>query len=215
MQIDPILDDPKNSFLIVTPGESTDVVIAVPHHAPLGITKLQCNRESDENAGFLGYYLSRLLNCYSVIACNYFLDANKYTDTDYYKKIADLKPKMLVEIHGHGNKNAHFDIEISSGREDRNFWSKEMEIRLQAILSNVPSLRGYNLSGDFEKIYFRATDSKTINTNKWVAFHIELPKLIRQSKSQYILFCELLAETIKSLLEDFDKISESHLQNTV
>ncbi len=212
MEIETVLNDTKNSFLIFTSGETTDVVIAVPHHAPLGVTELPCKEhpEADENAGFLGYYLSRLLNCHSIIACNYFLDPNKDKESDYCKKILSLKPKILVEIHGHSGRSAKFDIEISSGNLERDFWSKEMAERLRTILSDSHPLQNYSLSGDFNKIFFKATNSFTITTNEWVAFHIELPKTIRESKNEYELFCKSLAETIKGLLVDSEKILKSN-----
>ena len=208
MQIETILEDSINSILIVTPGESKNIVIAVPHHAPIGASTLPCKEhpDADEGAGFLGYYLSRLLNCYSVIACNYFLDSNKHKESDYCKKIISLKPEILVEIHGHGVRNAKYDIEISSGGSDRNCWSQAMAQRLGTRLSDKPSLQGYSLSGDYDAIYFKASGSFTITTNKWIPFHIELPKPIRQDRDQSALFCEALAGTINDVLRDLDKI---------
>ncbi len=215
MFIESLLDDPNNSHLLFSSGISTDIVIGVPHHSPLGIAQLPCKEhpDADENAGFLGYYVSRLLNCPSIIACNYFIDPNKDKNSDYCKKILSIKPKILVEIHGHGGHSAKFDIEISSGSSEKDFWSKEMAERLQAGFSGTPLLQGYILSGDFTKIYFKAKNSFSITANEWVSFHIELPKSIRQSKSQYTPFCELLAETINGLLKDFDKILKSHSDN--
>ena len=153
MHIETILDDPATSMLIVSSGKIRDIVIGVPHHAPLGVTELPCEepRDADENAGFLGYYLARLLNCHSIISCNYFIDPNKHKDSDYFKRIQSWKPKILTEIHGHGGKSAKFHIEISSGSFERNFWSKELAKRLSKKLVGVSSLQGYTLSGDFVK----------------------------------------------------------------
>jgi hypothetical protein len=215
MFIESLLDDPNNSHLLFTSGESKKIVIGVPHHAPLGISKLPCkdHPDADENTGFLGYYVSRLINCPSIIACNYFLDPNKDKETDYCKKILSMKPKLLIEIHGHGGHKAKFDIEISSGSLENDLWSKELAERLRASLSGIPALQGYTLSGDFNEIYFQAKNSFSITTKEWIAFHIELPISIRQSKSQYIPFCELLAKTANGLLTDFDKILKSQLRN--
>ncbi len=214
MHIETILDDPATSILIATSGKVRDIVIGVPHHAPLGITELPCeeHRDADENAGLLGYYLARLLNCPSIIACNYFVDPNKYKDSDYFKRIQSWKPKVLTEIHGHGGKSAKFNIEISSGSLERNFWSKELAERLSKKLAGVSSLQNYTLSGDFEAIHFQATKSSSITEKEWVAFHIELPKEIRESKSRYLLFCELLAEALKEILSEFDKLKKSQFQ---
>ena len=213
MHVETLLDNTENSLLIVTSGEIKDVVIGVPHHAPLGVDKLPCEKHSasDENAGLLGYYIARLLNCPSVIACNYFIDPNKSNESDYFKRIQSWKPKILTEIHGHGGKLAKFDIEISSGSPERNFWSKELAKRLNDKFANVPLLQGYTISGDFNAIYFKAIKSLSITTIEWIAFHIELPKSIRESRSKYFLFCELLAETLKGILHDFEDLEKRFL----
>jgi hypothetical protein len=208
MQIETILDDPVTSLLISTPGKVKDIVIGVPHHAPLGVYELPCDEhpEADENTGFLGYYLSRLLDCPSVIACNYFLDSNKDIESDYIKRIQSLKPKILTEIHGHGGKSAKFDIEISSGKLENNYWSKEFADRLNERLVTSPILQNYKLSGDFNAIYFKATKSLSIVENQWIAFHIELPKSIRASRSRYTRLSELLAEVLREILSEFDEV---------
>ena len=208
--VEDILNDPDNSRLLLIPGSTSDVVIGVPHHAPLGVAELPCKEhpDADENAGFLGFYISRLLNCPCIIACNYFLDPNKDESTDYSKSIIILKPKILIEIHGHGGKLAKFGIEISSGSRNNNFWSRQMANRLQKRLSDVPVLQNYSLSGNFNDIHFKATRSFTITTDLWVAFHIELPKELRQDKSHYDPFCENLAETIAEILSNFDALKE-------
>jgi len=216
MQIETLLDDSENSLLIVTTGNVKDIVIGVPHHAPLGVNKLPCEEhpQADENAGLLGFYLARLLNCSSIIACNYFIDPNKSKESDYIKRIQSWKPKILTEIHGHGDDgSAKFNIEISSGSLERNFWSNELAQRLRKKLVNKRLLQGYTLSGDFDAIYFQATKSLSINTPEWVAFHIELPKSIRESRSKYFLFCEVLAETLKEILSAFDDIEKLQTKN--
>jgi len=202
MDINAILNNADHSVLVVTPGIHEDVVVAVPHHAPSGASKLPCKEhpEADENAGFLGYYISRLLNCRSVIACNYFIDPNKNKDTDYCRLLLSLKPKILLEIHGHGGRSANFDIEISSGSHKRNRWSMELANRLGAKLQTSPQLKNYTISGNFNDIYFKATRTFTITTDEWLAFHIELPNSIRKSQIEYKAFCESLSEIIKDML---------------
>ena len=215
MQIETLLDDPATCMLIATSGKVRDIVIGVPHHAPLGVAELPCeeHRDADENVGFLGYYVSRLLDCPSIIACNYFIDPNKHIDSDYFKRVQSWKPKILTEIHGHGGHSARFDIEISSGSVERNLWSKELAARLRKKLVGVPGLQDYTLSGDFNAIYFKATKSLSVIEKEWVAFHIELPKSIRKSKSRYVRFCELLAETLGEILSEFDDLKKSRTQN--
>jgi len=203
MLIEAILDDPINSYLLFTSGVTAEIVIGVPHHAPLGVSQLPCKEhpDADENAGFLGYYVSQLLDCPCIVACNYFIDSNKDKNSDYFKMIDSVKPKILIEIHGHGSSFAKFDIEISSGSQEKIIWSMAMATKLNNKMKNIPLLRDYSLSGDFSKIYYKAQKSLTITSSDWVAFHIELPKLLRQSKSQYVPFSELLTETANEVLE--------------
>lgn len=208
MGIYEILRDTKNYHLHITTGDIKDVVIGVPHHAPLGVAALPCKEHpvADENSGFIGYEVAKLINCNSLIACNSFVDPNKKEDTDYCKKLISWSPKILIEIHGHGGVKANFDIEISSGTLRRTFWSTEMAAKLLMELSHTQVLKKYTVSGNFDAIYFKAKNSFTIPTNKWVAFHIELPKEIRQSKDQYMVFCEALAKVAKDLLGNFEII---------
>lgn len=211
-QIEKTLNETENYALVITQGEAREVVIGVPHHAPLGVPTLPCEEHpyADENAGLIGYELARLLNCSNIIACNSPIDPNKHKDSEYCKKILAWKPKFLVEIHGLGGNSAKFDIEISSGSITKNFWSKEMAERIRTNLFTNPQFLGYTLSGDINQIYFKAKKSYTITTNEWVAFHIELPKSIRESKNKCSLFCVSLAETISGLLLSYDELSKLH-----
>ncbi|MGD8405891.1 MAG: hypothetical protein PVJ21_19705 [Anaerolineales bacterium] len=210
-QVEKILNDPENYALLTTQGEVKEVVIGVPHHAPLGVPTLPSKEHpySDENAGVIGYEVARLLKCRSIIACNSPIDPNKHEDSDYCKTILDWKPKFLIEIHGHGGKSAKFDIEISSGSKTRNFWSKEMAERLRAKLFTQSQFQGYTLSGDIDQIYFKAKKSYTITMDVWVPFHIELPWSIRKSEEKSTLICGHLAETIRELLLSYDELQNS------
>ena len=214
-RIEKILNHTENYALLITPGKVQEVVIGVPHHAPLGVGHLPCKEHpyADENAGLVGYELARLLNCRSIIACNSPIDPNKHRDSKYCQKILAWQPMFLVEIHGHGGVSAKFDIEISSGSSTKNFWSKEMAKRLRTKLSAIPLLHGYTLSGDINEIYFKAKKSFTITSNEWIAFHIELPKSIRASNDVYSLFCVSLAETIRELLASYDELLEVQNKN--
>lgn len=209
-QIEKSLYDTEKYSLLIIQGKLREVVIGVPHHAPLGVPNLPSKEHpyADENAGVIGYEIARLLKCNSVIACNSPIDPNKHQDSDYCKQILAWQPNFLVEIHGHGGNSARFDIEISSGSTARNFWSKEMAKRISAKLSNKPQFLGYTLSGDINQIYFKAKKSYTITFKEWIAFHIELPKSIRESKDKYSLFCDALAETILELLQSYDELSK-------
>lgn len=197
-----ILNNSDASFLLAKERNNKKVVIAVPHHAPIGTSKLPCAQHeiSDENAGVLGDYISRLLNCCSIVACNYFIDSNKSKESDYFKRIQTWKPKFLIEIHGHGSRLANYDIEISSGSLENNTWSKKLAEKLQRKMADARALRDFTISGNYNQIYFKASSSITISTDNWISFHIELPKAIRAKKSVSIQFCELLADCIEELL---------------
>jgi hypothetical protein len=207
MQIENILNEKENSTLLYIPGENREIVVGVPHHAPQEVLVLP-NLEhpvSDENAGFIGAALADLLKCPVIIACNYFMDVNKHKSSDYYKKIQSLEPKILAEIHGHSRNKAHFDIEISSGSLERNSWSQELAIRLQEKFVDEPLLQNYTICGDFRKIYFQATRTLTITSPDWIAFHIELPRPLRASSQQYLLFCKFLAGALREILAELDR----------
>jgi hypothetical protein len=201
MTIETFLNDPVNSYLIYIPGKNTNVMIGVPHHAPLGVQHLPCESHptSDENTGFIGYRLAQMLDCPCLIAGNYFIDPNKYKSSDYFKKIEEISPRFLIEIHGHAGQYAHFDIEISSGSLDKSVLSKKFANQLSIAFSKYPTLCNYSISGNFVQIHFRATKSLTINTDQWTAFHIELPQKLREDRHQYHQLCESLEKIIRAL----------------
>jgi hypothetical protein len=202
MTIEMMLNDPVNSYLIYIPGKNTDVMIGVPHHAPLGVQHLpsESHPTSDENTGIIGYRLSQLLDCPCLIASNYFIDPNKYKSSDYFKKIEEVSPQFLIEIHGHVGQSAHFDIEISSGSLDKSVLSEKFADQLSTEFSRHSSLRNYTISGDFIQIHYKATRSLTINTNQWTAFHIELPYSLRKDENKYLLFCECVKTILVEML---------------
>jgi len=208
MRVKDILNEKENSILLYLPGKNRGIVVGVPHHAPQEVLVLP-NQEhpvSDENAGFIGAALAHLLNCPVIIACNYFMDVNKHRTSDYYKRIQSLEPTILVEIHGHSRNKARFDIEISPGSLKRNTWSLALAARLKEKLVNEPLLQDYTISGDFSKIYFQATRTLTITSPDWIAFHIELPRPMRASSEQYLLFCKNLAGVLKEILAELGEL---------
>jgi hypothetical protein len=204
MNIEDILHYKDLSILAIEERDRNSFVVAAPHHAPLGVKQLPCPEHtiSDENTGFLGAYTAQLMDCPFIVACNYFIDSNKNTSTDYFKKITGWEPSVLVELHGHGGDKAHFDIEISSGNQQRNHWSEKLAHTLGAKMRRVAGFEHYDISGDYNSIYFTASKSLSINTSRWLAFHLEIPYLIRAQSSLYEPFCEMLAE---SLTEMFPK----------
>ena len=210
MKIDDILHCKELSILAMEERVSNGIAVAVPHHAPLGVGSLPCPEHpvSDENTGLLGAYTARLLDCPFIVACNYFIDANKYTSSDYFKKIASWQPAVLVELHGHRGKDANHDIEISCGSKGRNGWSKKLAAAIRTRMNQHEDLNQFNISGEFNQIFFKASKSLSINTDRWLAFHLEIPKPIRSQASLYRAFCEMLADSLIEILPD-----ENQLEN--
>jgi hypothetical protein len=202
-----LLNDPLTTSLISRSGKNNRIVVGVPHHAPLGTHKLPTlnKRSADENAGLVGIKLAEILDCSFIIACNYSFDVNKFRSSDYFRIIKQWQPQILIEIHGHGNCNAKYDIEISSGNIERNYLAQSLAENLIGLNSVYPDLAKYSISGDFKKIYFQATASKTINTDEWLSLHIELPLTLRKpcsgtdktTNNLSDLFCNNLAESLK------------------
>jgi hypothetical protein len=183
-----------------------DILIAAPHHAIGGVKELHCspNRASDENTGLIAYEIAKKLNCSFVIACNATSDPNKSLETDYSKQIIEWSPKYLIEIHGHGGKRGREKvIEISSGSKVKNKFSNPFASTLQSILTNLDNLNELVIKGNFDEIYFKATNTATIIDNRWIAFHIELPPSLRLNYDKNLP--ENCSEFIKALS---DTISE-------
>jgi hypothetical protein len=172
------LGDKLNPLLLTDIVSGSNIVIAVPHHAPRGISRMLCDRNADENAGYLGCYLAQELKCSCIIASRYFFDPNKETGSDYFRFIENLNPELVIEVHGHGSQKARFDIEISSGPHNPEF-AKSFVEKLLAETSQVPELAHLTISGDYEEIYFTAQYSKTVTDERWNTLHIELPRSMR------------------------------------
>jgi len=209
MSTELMLETIGTSFLIIEKRSRTDIVVGVPHHAPAGQTKLPCTKhqDADENAGFIGWYIADKLDCCSVIACNYAVDVNKRLDTDYSEQIVAWNPKQLVEIHGHGGKRAHSNIEISSGAPDNDAHSKLLAKKLETAFQSDLDLRKLTVCGEYERLYFKASGTATISDRRWLSYHIELPPELRMppksesgkpSKIAY-RFCDLLVQAIREI----------------
>ncbi len=202
-----ILESANHTLLLIEERRTKDIVIGVPHHAPAGTPNLPCPEhwDADENAGFLGRYLAQALNCCSVIACNYTIDVNKSLCTDYAVQITRWQPTILVEIHGHGGKAAKSNIEISSGSSDNNRYSVPLADMLARGLAATDGLKDVSISGDYENLHFKASNSATIANAKWIPYHIELPPQLRKTpengKPPHIAFafCDLLITALREL----------------
>jgi hypothetical protein len=216
MNVELMFECSTTSILIIEKRKNSDIVIGVPHHAPVGIKYLPCknkkskNRVSDENAGFLGRYIAEKLDCHSVIACNYTSDVNKYFRSDYTMQIAQWNPTYLVEIHGHGGKKTKNYIEISSGPTN-NKYSMDLANKLTDKCSKNKILKNAvkGIMGDYNNSSMRlkAKDAVTINDGRWLPFHIELPQQLRIPANKKVgkpptegyLFCDCLIEALKEI----------------
>jgi len=208
MSTELMLEATHTSLLIIETRRCTDIVIGVPHHAPAGVDHLDCpeHKESDENAGFLGQYLAERLDACSIIACNYYVDVNKYFRTDYCMQIARWNPKVLVEIHGHGSGKAKSDIEISSGASN-NDCSEALARTLRIKFAAINGLNSYSICGTHSKLGLAAKNAVTINDGRWIPYHIELPSEIRKIPSTSTgkppkvgyQFCDVLAEALTEI----------------
>lgn len=209
MNAELMLESAETSLLIIEERKRKDIVVGVPHHAPAGITTLPCSEhpDADENAGFIGRNIAEQLSCCSIIACNYTIDVNKFFRTDYTMQIARWNPKVLIEIHGHGGEKAKSDIEISSGRLDDDKFSKTLADNLAILLSTTPELKGITVCGEYNKIYFQASNAVTISDGRWVSYHIELPPTLRKAPKGEkgklpeigYKFCKLLTKAVHEI----------------
>ncbi len=211
MSAEIMLESTEPSLLIIEARKRRDIVVGVPHHAPAGISTLPCpeHRVADENAGFIGRFVAEKLDCCSIIACNYTIDVNKSIGTDYTMQITNWKPKVLIEIHGHGAIKANADIEISSGSPSNDKYSKELADKLLTSFAISKSLKNITVCGEHSKIYFKARAAVTITDDRWVSYHIELPPKLRKPLDNAVgkppeigyEFCHFLVKAVQEIIE--------------
>jgi len=200
------LAEQTNESHIICNGKNSEIVIGAPHHAPRGVKRLPCDRPADQNTGYIALYLAELLGCSTIISTNATMDPNKKIDSPYSQLLKNLSPKYLIEIHGHGSGKANFDVEISAGNFKDNQWSLLLAKNLNNKLEGAPVLNKLNISGDFNKIYFKATKTVTIQYDGWLGIHIELPLKLRREKNYTQLpligkqFTQCLAVSINKTL---------------
>ena len=204
------LQSTRPSLLIIEERSRSDIVIGVPHHAPAGTPHMPCpeHSDSDENAGFLGRRLADRLDCHSIIACNATIDPNKYLDSDYSRQIADWRPRILIEIHGHGKVRSPYDVEISCGSIDHTAHSEALAAAIQLRISGQKEFADLTVCGRFSDIYFKATKTLTITDTRWLAYHIELSSRLRKPAAGptgpptdwAYRFCDHLAATLQATL---------------
>jgi hypothetical protein len=186
-ECDPVsmLESTDPALMIIEERTRSDIVIGVPHHAPAGTPRLPCpeHSDSDENTGILGRRLAEKLDCNSVIACNATIDPNKHPDSDYTKQIVAWRPKILIEIHGHGKVRSKYDVEISCGSKELTSYSEELAAKIRRRLARDAAFTDMSVCGHFSNIYFRATKTLTITDPRWLAYHIELSSRLRKPES--------------------------------
>ena len=185
MDVNQMLESTEPSRLIVETRKRADIVVGVPHHAPAGTPCLPCaeHSDSDENTGFVGRYLADQLDCCSIIACNATIDANKHLHSDYTIRIAKWRPRVLVEIHGHGKVRSRFDVEISCGSAAFTAYSEALTTANNRIRIIDADLADVSVCGRFADIYFKATKTLTITDARWLAYHIELSPRLRKPQT--------------------------------
>jgi hypothetical protein len=207
MDTNSLLDSTEQSLLIVEGRIRHDIVVGVPHHAPAGVPHLPCpeHSDSDENTGFIGRYLADQLDCCSIIACNYTIDANKHLHSDYTLQIAKWHPNVLIEIHGHGKVRSKYDVEISCGSAECQTYSEDLATAINRKFSEDADLADVSVCGRFTDIYFKATKTLTITDTRWLAYHIELSPRLRKPEAGQTgkptafayRFCDHLADALR------------------
>jgi hypothetical protein len=112
-------------LVVLEHGPRPDVVLGVPHHAPVGVDRIalerpQGSRIADENAVLYA------LVCYSAlqrrgIGCRIVVasqardhDPNKDSASPYCRAALAERARVLVECHGAGARAPH-DLELSAG----------------------------------------------------------------------------------------------------
>ena len=204
----------RNASILVSIFKTSKITIGVPHHTPGGSAHMPCSEHmyGDENAGYIGHYVSEKIGASFVCACNYFLDPNKALTTDYVAAIIKSNPIYLIEIHGHDKRHTHNDIEISCGNKQRETYALNLKLQIESIIKQWSSLdpkwsllKKIKIGAKFDSIYFKATASATIQSTNWIPLHIELSSILREDSQTYqvsnegILFQDVLCEAIKRL----------------
>ena len=209
MQLNKLLQEKNISFFFIQPGNQNDIVVSAIHHAPAGVSNLPCvrHKNSDEAVGQLAHKISNKLDSTLIIASNYFLDINKpdpnikkkEDNTDYLTWLFHNKPQVLIEIHGHSGDKSIADIEISSGKHN-NGLSIEFARKLRHRMKRSRFERSYSVSGDYDKITYKATEAVSINSSMWQALHIELCPELRKNSKEANKIANCVAFSIKEIL---------------
>ncbi|MBN1969319.1 MAG: hypothetical protein JXR48_03785 [Candidatus Delongbacteria bacterium] len=182
-------------------GKHRNILIAAPHHCESRNEKIGFNyeRPGDKYTGKVAELIADKLECGLLICKNYFIDPNKYETSDYYNIIDNLKPSLLVEIHGHGSKNNIYEIEIASQRKTQH--SEHFSQILFDEMKKNDELDKITICGKLDKIYFTAPETLTIQNEKWIGIHIELPIYLRQNSIVRDMFIDAVVKAIKTFMQ--------------
>jgi hypothetical protein len=123
-ELDEALAHPDR-LVVLERGARPDVVLGVPHHAPVGVDRIalerpQGSRIADENAVLYALVCfsaleERGVGCRLVIASQARdHDPNKDGASPYCRTALAERPRILVECHGAGARAPH-DLELSAG----------------------------------------------------------------------------------------------------
>ncbi len=187
----------EKNHLIKKAFGTNQVVVAAPHHTPKGVDKMPTGRAGDENAGYLARNVADHLKGTMVVAANAEYDPNKEPGP-YESHIVTDQAKVIVETHGHAGSRTRNDIEISCGTKELNKYSKELAEKIRQYLLKIADkirsespgvareLRGLIVEGDFDKIYFKASNTRSLQEARRkgiVPYHIEHITKLRTSSS--------------------------------
>jgi hypothetical protein len=124
-ELDDALAQP-NQLIVLGRGARADVVLGVPHHAPIGVERIALERPrgsriADENAVLYALVCFSALEQHGV-ACRLVVasqardhDPNKDGASPYCRAALSDGTRVLVECHGAGARAPH-DLELSAGR---------------------------------------------------------------------------------------------------
>jgi hypothetical protein len=196
------------SGLHIVERERKDIIIGAPHHAIGGVISLPCpeHKVSDENTGLIAQKIANELNLSLLVGCNAQIDYNKSELNEYYQKLKDWNPLLLIEIHGHGGvKVNERTIEISSGSKTREILSIDFAESLNRELKIRKTLSEFKANGNFDEIFFKAKNTKTINNDNWKGIHIEIPKPLRVENNMLPLIANDLIECLIISIKNIHK----------
>lgn len=131
-----------STLVVSRRGRHHRVVICAPHHSWSGAGRIcQPPRVGDVGAGFLAARIADALGATVVVASHpQGPDPNKReaADAEYQRTIADLRPTLVIEVHGMARDSSAFDVEVAAGRNGHGSASRLAQC-LQTAAGNLAS----------------------------------------------------------------------------